>query len=298
MDIRVLNYFLMVAREENVTKAAQLLHITQPTLSRQLKQLEEELGVKLFKRKDHSIYLTDEGILFRRRANELVNLADKAKNELMQKDDILTGTISIGCEETYSVKELATIIKEFQDENQKVKFELYSSNNEDIKQRIEQGNLDLGLLIEPVNIVNYNFIRMNTKEQWGVLIHKDHPLAKQKYIKPGDLVGTLVVTYPINTPVHNELASWSGDYAKKMDFSITYNVLHNAVIIAREKKGAVICLKLDCHYDDMIFIPFEPKLELSSVLAWKEHEAYSKATATFIGYLKEKYKKRITLSTK
>lgn len=290
MDIRVLNYFLMVAREENVTRASRLLHITQPTLSRQLSRLEEELGVKLFRRSDHSIYLTDEGMLFRRRAQELVDLADKAKSELIQKEETLTGLVAVGCGETHSVKELAKILNGFQELHPQVKFELYSSNNEDIKAKIEQGNLDLGLLLEPVSITNYNFVRMKTKEQWGVLLHKDLHLASQEAIYPGDLVGTLVVTLHVNTPVHNELIGWSGDFAKEMDFSVTYNVLYNAVIVAREKKGAVICLKLDCHYDDMKFVPLEPKLELSSVLVWKEHQAYSKATTAFIEFIKEKYK--------
>lgn len=290
MDIRVLNYFLMVAREENVTKASQLLHMTQPTLSRQLKQLEEELGVKLFKRTDHSIYLTEEGMLFRRRAQEMVNLADKAKSELTQEEGIPAGTISIGCSETASVKELAEILCEFQRIYPQVKFELYSSNNEDIKERMEQGHLDLGLLLEPVNVSNYSFIRMHTKEVWGALIHTSLPLAKQKVIKPGDLVGTLVMTYHMNTPVHNELAAWSGDFAKEMDFSATYNALYNAVIVAREKKGAVICLKLESHYDDMIFIPFEPRLELSTVLAWKEQVMQSRVTSVFLEYIKKKCK--------
>ena len=290
MDIRVLNYFLMVAREENVTRASRLLHITQPTLSRQLSRLEEELGVKLFRRSDHSIYLTDQGMLFRRRAQELVDLADKAKSELIQKEETLTGLVSVGCGETHSVKELAKILNGFQELHPQVKFELYSSNNEDIKAKIEQGNLDFGLLLEPVSITNYNFVRMKTKEQWGVLLHKDLHLASQEAIYPGDLVGTLVVTLHVNTPVHNELIGWSGDFAKEMDFSVTYNVLYNAVIVAREKKGAVICLKLDCHYDDMKFVPLEPKLELSSVLVWKEHQAYSKATTAFIEFIKEKYK--------
>lgn len=290
MDIRVLKYFLMVAREENVTRASKLLHITQPTLSRQLSQLEKELRVKLFKRSDHSIHLTDEGILFHRRAQELVNLAEKAKEELIQDKETLVGIVSIGCEETHSVKELAKIINDFQELNQQVKFELYSSNNEDVKARIEQGNLDMGLFLEPVNITNYSFIRMKTKEQWGVLLHKALNLASKEAIYPGDLVGTRVVTLHVNTPVHNELVGWSGDFAKEMDFSVTYNVLYNAVIVAREKKGAVICLNLDCHYDDMKFVPLEPKLELSSVLAWKEHQTYSKATAAFIEFIKEKYK--------
>lgn len=183
MDIRVLNYFLIVARKENITRASKLFHITQPTLSRQLKQLEEELGVVLFKRSDHSIYLTDEGMLFRRRAQQLVNLADKAKNELIQGEEDLKVLISIGCGETYSVKELAKAISDFQELHPQVKFELYSSN-EDINVRIKQGNLNMRLFLETASITNYNFIRMKTKEKLEALIYKDHFLASQNVIRP------------------------------------------------------------------------------------------------------------------
>lgn len=290
MDIRVLSYFLMVAREENITKAAQLLHITQPTLSRQLMQLEEELGVKLFKRSNHSIYLTNEGMIFRRRAQEMVNLAEKAQEELSQNKDTLSGKIAIGCGEMRSVQEVARLITGFQEKYPLVKFELYSGNNKDIKERMEQGTLDMGLLLEPVSIVKYDFIRMKIKEQWGVLMHKDSVLASKKVIRPGDLVGTQVVTVHLNTPVHHELASWSGDFAKQMESCVNYNLLYNAVIVARERKSVAICVKLDCHYDDMKFIPFEPKLELSSVLAWKDQKLYSKATTAFIKYVKETYR--------
>ena len=130
MDIRILSYFLMAAREENITKAAQLLHITQPTLSRQLMQLEEELGVKLFQRSNHSVYLTDEGMIFRRRAQELVNLAEKAQEELTQKEETLSGVIAIGCGEIRSVQEVAKLITGFQECCPLVKFELYSGDNE------------------------------------------------------------------------------------------------------------------------------------------------------------------------
>lgn len=290
MDIRILSYFLMAAREENITKAAQLLHITQPTLSRQLMQLEEELGVKLFQRSNHSVYLTDEGMIFRRRAQELVNLAEKAQEELTQKEETLSGVIAIGCGEICSVQEVAKLITGFQECCPLVKFELYSGDNEDIKERMEQGALDMGLLLEPVSIVKYDFIRMKMKEQWGVLIHKDNPLASRNVIQPGDLVGTQVVTVHLNTPVHHELAGWSGDFAKQMESCVNYNLLYNAVITARERKGAAICVKLDCYYEDMKFLPFDPKLELSSVLAWKDQQPCSKATNAFIRYVKETYR--------
>lgn len=294
METRILSYFLVAAREENITKAAQLLHVTQPTLSRQLMQLEEELGVKLFQRSNHSVYLTDEGMIFRRRAQELVNLAEKAQEELAQKEETLSGVIAIGCGELRSVQEVAELITGFQGRYPLVRFELYSGNNEDIKERMEQGTLDMGLLLEPVSIVKYDFIRMKAREQWGVLIHQDAPLASQDVVRPGELVGIQVVTVHLDTPIHHELAGWSGDFAKQMESCVNYNLLYNAAIVARERKGAAICVKLDCHYDEMKFLPFEPKLELSSVLAWKDRQSYPKATAAFIQYVKEIYRQEAT----
>ena len=287
MDIRVLEYFLMAAREENITRAAQLLHITQPTLSRQLMQLEKELNTKLFERTNHSVILTEEGMTFRRRAKDIVALVEKAKNEISQNEDTLSGKISIGCGELMSVKKLAASITAFQKKYPLVKFELYSGSNEDIQERMKQGALDLGLFLEPFHLSGYTSISMKTKERWGVLIHKDSPLATQNVIRPGDLVGNLVVTIHVNTPAHTELIKWSGKFAEKMDFSTNYNVLHNAVIVAREQKGAVICLEQDCHYDDMKFLPLKPELSVGSFLAWKEGQKYAKATEAFIQFLKE-----------
>lgn len=287
MDIRVLEYFLMAAREENITRAAQLLHVTQPTLSRQLMQLENELGVKLFERTNHSVTLTDEGILFRRRAQDIVAIAEKAKQEIVQDQETLSGLVSIGCNELRSVQELARMMTVFQNRYPRVKFELYSGSNEEIQERMEQGALDIGLFLKPFCLSKYVTLPMRTRERWGVLIHKDVPLAKQNAIRPGDLIGTLVFTIHVNTPEHRELACWSGDFAKDMDFSANYNVRHNAVIVARERKGAVICLEQDCYYEDMKFLPLEPELSAGSVLAWKDGQRISRATKTFIQFLQE-----------
>ena len=189
MDIRVLNYFLVVAREENITKAAALLHVTQPTLSRQLMQLEEELGAKLFDRTGHSVALTEEGISFRIRARDIVALAEKAKSEIVTNEDTLTGTVSIGCVEMQSVRELSGWIVSFQRQYPKVKFELYSGSNEDIQERIEQGSLELGLFLLPFNLSRYATVQMRTRERWGVLVHQESPFAENRVIHPGGIGG-------------------------------------------------------------------------------------------------------------
>lgn len=289
MDLRVLNYFLMAAREENITKAAQLLHITQPTLSRQLRQLEQELGVDLFQRSNHSIYLTDAGMLFRRRAQELVDLADKAKKEVHQPDEMLTGEIGIGCGELNSMAELSEMMTAFLKEQPLVKFELRSGNNIDIKSWLERGVLDLGLMIEPVDVGKYDYRRMQKKERWGILAHRDSEFADRDSIKPGDLAGIPLITVG-NELVHNELANWSGDYAVQMTPIVHYNLLNNAATMVQQKAGIAVCLKLNCQYEDLCFVPFEPELTLGSVLAWKDQQPYARATAAFIRFIK-KYKK-------
>ena len=157
MELRVLKYFLMVAREENITKAASLLHITQPTLSRRLMQLEEELGTTLFRRSNHSIVLTDDGMLLKRRAREIVALAEKTEQEFSHKEEALTGEISIGCGETRNMSFLSRQIALFRKEHPLVQFNIYSANADDIKERIEKGLLDFGLLMEPVDIGKYEF---------------------------------------------------------------------------------------------------------------------------------------------
>lgn len=289
MELRVLRYFLIVAREENITHAAELLHISQPTLSRQLMQLEEELGVKLLQRSKYNVYLTTEGALFRRRAQEIVNLADRAMEEMKQEDELMTGTISIGCGELRSMGELAEMIVAFQSQYPLVRFDIHSAYNLDIKDRMEQGLLDLGLLVEPVEISKYDFVRMRTKERWGVLVRRDSVLSEKSDIHPEDLEHLPLIASR-NELSLNEIRSWFGKSGEELEFSTVYNLLYNAAVILREKGGAALCLDLEAHYDGLKFIPLSPALEFSSVLAWKDHQAYSKATEIFIRFVK-KYKK-------
>ena len=169
--------------------------------------------MKLFERSNHSIYLTQEGNLFRRRAQEIVSLSDLAREELQREKMEISGRIAIGLGELQSVREMGWYMAEFQRRHPLVKFDIYSSDNEDIKERIDRGILEMGLLLEPVSIEKYDFIRMKTKEQWGVLLHKENVLASQQVIRPGDMVGQLVVTVHIDTPVHNELRAWAGSSA-------------------------------------------------------------------------------------
>lgn len=194
MELRVLRYFLTIAQEENFTRAAEQLHLTQPTLSRQIAQLEEELGAKLFLRGTHTVMLTEEGLLLRRRAQELLSLADKTKQEILSQRRDLEGVISIGCGEFLSTTVLADCIAAFRKDNPRVRFHLFSGNRAILQEKIEQGLLDMGVILCPFNTSRYDFIEMPVKEQWGALVREDSPLARQNRITPRDLDGMQVIS--------------------------------------------------------------------------------------------------------
>ncbi|HIZ55576.1 MAG TPA: LysR family transcriptional regulator [Firmicutes bacterium] len=291
MELRVLSYFLTVAREENITKAAALLHITQPTLSRQLMQLEEELGVKLFKRGNHSIMLTEQGMLLKRRAQELVSLAEKTKRELGQ-DEELSGEISIGSGEYQNSRLLSEILAAFHKQHPGIQFEVYSGNSDDIKERIERGILDIGFLLEPVDVGKYEFIRSPRKEEWGVLVSQDSDLAEKDCITPEDLADRPLI-FTRRDLIKKEITHWFGEYADQLQVVASGNLPYNLAAMGRQNMGIFLNLKLDCQYDGMRYIPLFPKLESHTVLAWKKNQTMSPLVSTFIDYAK-KYINRIT----
>lgn len=285
MELRVLNYFLIVAREENITKAAQLLHVTQPTLSRQLMQLEEELGVKLFHRGKHSISLTEDGMLLRRRAQELVSLSEKTKLELRHKAEMPGGEIAIGCGETKSMSLLSQRMVSFREMYPQVQFRIYSAIADDIKERIEKGLLDMGLLVEPVDISKYEFIRLPLKERWGVLVREESPLAGKEYVTPGDLLGVPLLMVR-REQVKNELANWFGETFDRLEIAASYNLIVNAAYMVEQGLGAALCFDLGAVFENLRFVPLAPRMETGSVLVWKKNQALSMANTLFIQYIR------------
>lgn len=294
MELRVLKYFLMVSQEENITKAAQLLHVTQPTLSRQLMQLENELGVKLFERSNHSIILTNDGLLLKRRAQEIVSLAEKTKKELRCEKE-LSGEIEVGSGEFMSFSLFADIISDFSSRNPNVHFHFNSGNADIIKERLENGSFDMGLLSEPVDISKYEFIRLPQKERWGVIIHKDCAVSDLSYVTPDDLID-LPLIMPHRKLVREEIKNWFGNLYDKANTFATYDLLYNAAIMAKKKMGAVLTIELESRFDDVKFVPLAPKLEFGSVLVWKKNQIQSDAMETFIDFSK-KYIQGISLDT-
>lgn len=285
MELRVLNYFLTVAREENITRAAQLLHLTQPTLSRQLIQLEEELGVQLFHRGKHSVSLTEEGMLLRRRAQELVSLSEKTKLELRHKAEMPAGEISIGCGETKSMSLLSVKMVSFRQKYPLVQFSIYSAIADDIKDRIEKGLLDMGLLVEPVDISKYEFIRLPVRERWGVLVREDSPLAEKDCVTPEDLreVPLLMVQ---REQVKNELANWFGETYDQLEIAAYYNLIVNAAFMAERGLGVAVCFDLGAVFENLRFIPLSPRMETGSVLVWKKNQTLSSAQMRFIQHVR------------
>ena len=286
MEIRVLKYFLLVAREENITKAANLLHLTQPTLSRQLMQLQEELGVQLFRRSKHHIILTEEGMLLRRRAEEIVALADKTKDDLQHREEQLSGTVAVGSGELRSSRFLAQLLTAFQTENPLVSFAIYSGNSDNIKERIERGLLDVGLLQEPVDITKYSFVRTPGREQWGILVRADSELAARESVSPADLAAVPLIL-PEREIVQNELLNWFGPYAEGLRITATGNLLYNLAALARDSGSGVLTLDLNCTYEGLRFIPLAPAMESNTVLVWKKTQTFSAAASALIEFSKK-----------
>lgn len=286
MELRVLRYFLTVAREENITKAAEVLHMTQPTLSRQLSQLEEELGVRLFERGARHITLTNEGVLLRRRAQELVSLADKTERELAAQSELMEGEISLGCGVLDSVAVLADLMDSFSRLNPGVTFEVFTSAADVIRDRMDRGLTDVGLLLEPVSMDSYEFIRLGVRESWMAVMRPDDPLAAQEGVTAADLARRELIM-PLREAVKNELASWFGALWPGLDIRCTSNMSANAAILVSEGYGVAVALtgSLPClDGNELVLRPLSPALSSSSILAWKRGVPLSRAAEGFIEY--------------
>lgn len=286
MELRVLRYFLMVAREENITRAANLLHVTQPTLSRQLMQLEEELDTKLFLRSNHNIILTEDGMLLKRRAQEILSLVERTERDFLREEGQLTGKITIGSGDLRSTEFLADLIAAFHRAHPLVRYELYSGNADNIKERIERGLLDIGLLVEPVDIRRYEFLRSPLKEEYGILVPLDSPLAQRDSITLADLAGQSLIAANREL-VQNEFAHWYGPGAESLDILITGNLPYNMAMMARAGLGLSLGVHLNEDYHGLRFVPLSPKLESGSVLAWKKAQTLSPAVSAFLDAAKE-----------
>lgn len=288
MEIRVLRYFLTVVREQSITKASEVLHITQPTLSRQLAQMEEEVGVKLFDRGTRKITLTNEGLLLRRRAEEILQLVDKTEKELIVQEEQVEGKITIGCGEIASVQLLPDLFKSFHEKYPRVTFDIYTATADHVKDQMDRGLVDIGLLLEPIDIEKYDFIRLDMKERWVVLMRPDSPLAGKDSVTAGEL-SELPLILPRRLRVRSELASWFGDYYENLNVLFTSNLSTNAAVMVR--KGLAYSLAIEgmipfWDQSQITYRPLYPELTATSVLAWKRGQPFSLAATKFIEHIK------------
>lgn len=276
MELRVLRYFLAVVREENILRASEVLHITQPSLSRQLAQLEDELGAKLFERGNRKITLTEAGVLLRRRAEELISLADKTEREFLEFNggDNLTSTISIGGGELSSVSELAKMMRLFNERYPNVNFNFYSGNADSIKDRIDKGLLDFGLLLEPVDIDKYDYLRMPVREQWIVVVPPDSELVEKQAVTPQDLADKPLIL-PSRTKVIGELANWFGYFFDFKNVISTNNLINNAALMVEQGLGYALAIggSVSLYGNERVIVKnLSPELYSTSVIAWKKHQ--------------------------
>lgn len=295
MEVRVLRYFLTVAREGSITGAADFLHVTQPTLSRQLKDLEQELGKKLFIRSSHSVILTDEGMLLRKRAEEIVAMVDKLEAEFRSMEETISGDVYIGGGETEAMKQIARVVRDLQFSYPNIRYHLYSGNEDDVTDRLDKGLLDFGILIQPADLSKYNYGNIPAKDVWGVVMRKDSPLAFNDTIQAADLINVPLICSRQamkQTFSKNEFADWFGENFDKLNVVATYNLAYNAAIMVEEGIGYAITLDkiVNTSSDsDLCFRPLEPRLESGLNIIWKKHHVFSAAADLFLKEIQGKF---------
>lgn len=289
MDVRVLRYFLTIAREESISGAADFLHITQPTLSRQIKDLEDELGTQLLIRGSRNVTLTESGIFLRNRAEEIISLVDKTEAEMTAPEEIITGHIYIGGGETDAMRITAKAAKELQLKHPQIKYHLFSGNADDVKEKIDKGLLDFGIIVEPADIKKYDFLRLPATDKWGLLMRKDHPLAKKDFIHPKDLWDIPLIC-SAQSKAFDNIAGWIGINMDELNIVTTYNLLFNASLMVDEGLGCALCLdKLinTSGNSNLCFKPLQPELTVHLDIIWKKYQVFSRAAEAFLKQLKE-----------
>ena len=288
MELRVLQYFLAVARERNISAAAQSLHLTQPTLSRQLKQLEEELGKQLMIRGNRKITLTEDGMLLRKRAEEILDLVNRTEKEILQPDDTISGDVYIGTGETDGVRQIARAANQLQEGYPGIHFHIVSGDAVDVCERLDKGLLDFGVLLGDMDKTKYNYIELPMKDIWGVLMRRDSPLAQQGAVSPRDLWDKPLI---LSRQMDNKsgLYRWLGKDPAELHTVATYNLIYNASLMVDEGMGYAFTLDklVNTTGSNLCFRPLTPRLNLGMSLVWKKSQIFSKAAELFLGRLQE-----------
>ena len=297
MEIRVLRYFLAIAREGSITNAANFLHLTQPTLSRQIHDLEKELGQKLFTRGSHSMTLTTEGMILRKRAEEIISMVDKTEAEFNDMENAVGGEIYIGGGETDAVKLIAEIAKDLRTNYPAIRYHLYSGNSEDVTERLDKGLLDFGILIQPANITKYDYINIPAKDTWGVVMRKDSPLAQKEAILKEDLLDVPLICSRqaiSQERSQNEFIDWFGEDFEKLDIVTTFNLVYNAAIMVEAGIGYAVTIDKIANTSEsssLCFRPLTPRLDSGLNIVWKKYQVFSSAAEVFLERLRQEFEK-------
>ena len=287
MEIRTLRYFLAVAREENMTRAAEQLHVTQPTLSKTLKALEDELGKKLFTRHSFSIRLTEEGVLLRNRAEDLVSMADRITREFVTLDDITGGDIYFGLGESYQIALLAREIKKLKDRYPSFTYHITSGDTEQVTEKLDKGILDFGVICEMPNKDKYEYLPFPASDRWGAVMLKSHPLAKKKSIRVTDLIGQPLFCSEQSWNI--EIPQWAGDRFPELHLEGSFRLSYNASMFAKEGLGILLTFEhlINCSEEsDLVFRPLSPKQETKLYLIWNKYQSFTPIAEKFLAQVK------------
>ena len=291
MELRVLEYFLAVAREQNITAAAESLHLSQPALSRQLREMEEKLGKQLLIRGvkgSRKVILTEEGMILRRRAEEILSLVRRTENEITQSDETIAGNVFIGTGETETVRLFAKVAKKLQQKYPDIRYNISSGNAEHVLEYLDKGLIDFGLLFTEIDSQKYEAIPVPIKDTWGVLMRKDSPLAEKEVIHPEDLWDKpLIVSHQKGDDRY--LNQWLQREESELHIVATYNLLFNASLLVDEGLGYALCYDklINTKGSNLCFRPFSPRLEARGFIVWKKYQVFSKAANIFLQYLQE-----------
>ena len=283
MEIRTLRYFLAAAREENMTRAAEQLHVTQPTLSKQLKGLEDELGKKLFIRHSFSIALTEEGILLRNRAEDLISMADKIEKEFLSLDDITGGDIYFGLAESYQIRYLAREIREFKKLYPDLRYHITSGDTEQVTEKLDKGLLDFAVICETPDERKYNYILFPEADYFGVVIPADSPLTGKDRIMAADLTGQPL--FCSEQSWENDIRPWAKEMFGKLHLEGSFRLSYNGSMFAREGLGILLTLNnlIDTSPESgMVFRPLSPHLEMKMYLIWNKYQAFTPIAERFL----------------
>lgn len=283
MDIRVLKYFLAVAREQSYSVAAERLFLSQPTLSRQIKDLEEELGKTLFIRSNKGVALTEEGMILRKRAEEIVELLDKTEQEVRHSNDVVSGKVYIGAGETYAIKLIADTAQKLQESYPDISYSLYSGDGTDVLERLDKGLIDFGIVFQEVDTSRYEHIDIPLKDRFGVLMRRDSPLADREKISLSDLKD-LPLIVP-RQPNHNMMfAEILGLEENDVNIAAEYNLVYNGSVMASEGMGYCLCFDrlISTEGSNMCFKPLKPELEVGCSFVWKRYSVFTKAAEMFL----------------